>query len=67
MIKNSDSGAGDPKINSGQRPALDARERDGLGARLRNEHGGLVREPLPPQMRALLGKLAQKGRTDSQS
>ena len=67
MKDNSDSGAGDPKINSSQPPALDARERDGLGARLRSEHGELVRQALPPRMRALLNKLAQKGRYEDQS
>jgi hypothetical protein len=65
MIKNNDSGSGDPKINGDQRPALDARERDVLGARLRNEHGEIVREQLPPRIRALLEKLAQKGPADN--
>ncbi len=67
MIRNDNSGAGDPKTNGDQRPALDARERDGLGARLRHEHGRIVSEQLPPRIRALLDKLALKGSDDNQS
>lgn len=42
------------------RPALDARERDMLGARLRQEHAKLVGEALPPKIEALLGALRQQ-------
>jgi hypothetical protein len=53
---------GDPsKVNSCERPTLDERERDSLGARLRYEHRRVVAEPLPDQMRDLLSKLAKKG------
>jgi len=67
MTRRTNSGGGNPNLNSEQRPALDARERDVLGARLRHEHAEIVREPLPARIRVLLGELALKRRDDSPS
>ena len=53
------SGPGDVKVDSGQRPALDATQRDDIGVRLRHEHVTFVLEPLPAKMRHLLGILAR--------
>jgi hypothetical protein len=48
------------KVNACERPALDERERDSLGARLRFEHRRILDQPLPGRMRDLLSKLSQK-------